>query len=178
MSPTSRGASSVVGIILIVGVTVIIGGTVTVFVLGLTDDTRSGGPTLSTTYSLVEDDGEQTIAVTHVGGDNPLAENLYVTASKPIDIGGPPDAPENTNANESFASPRERFLEGTSGPQVEVGERWEAGETVYLDPVGSVEDVTVQIAWSRQPVEGRNPGTPQGQDSFVVVEFTVGDRTE
>lgn len=164
-----RGASSVIGTLLLVGVAVVLGATVAVLGLGLTDSTSSEAPSMSVSYSLVDDGSEQIIAITHQDGENLRAENLYVTGSKDIDIGG------RTSVNDSYASPRERFIEGNNGPQVNVGEYWEAGETVYIDPVGSVDDVTIQIGWSRQPIEGRNPGTPRGEDSYVIAQFTVGE---
>jgi flagellin-like protein len=171
---TDRGASSVIGTILLVGVTIIIAATVTVLALGVVETGSSDAPTMSVSYTLVDSGSDQAIAVTHASGDSIPAENLYVIGSKNVDIGGPPGTPGG--ADDQWASPREQFVEGNNGPQVDVGDRWEAGETVYVDPVGGVDGVTIQIAWSRQPVQGQNPGEPRGEDSFVIAEFTVGDQ--
>jgi flagellin-like protein len=171
---TDRGASSVIGTILLVGVTIIIAATVTVLALGVVETGSSDAPTMSVSYTLVDSGSDQAIAVTHASGDSIPAENLYVIGSKNVDIGGPPGTPGG--ADDQWASPREQFVEGNNGPQVDVGDRWEAGETVYVDPVGGVDGVTIQVAWSRQPVQGQNPGEPRGEDSFVIAEFTVGEQ--
>lgn len=171
---TNRGVSSVIGTILLVGVTVIIAATVSVLALGVVETGNSNTPTMSVSYTLVDNGSEQAIAITHASGDSIPAEDLYITGSAKMDIGGPPGT--KGGANDEWASPREQFIEGNNGPQVDVGDRWDAGETVYIDPKGSVDGVTVQIAWSRQPVQGQNPGEPRGEDSFVIAEFTVGER--
>ena len=55
-----------------------------------------------------------------------------------------------------------------------MGDTWDAGETVYFAPDGGVEGVTVRIHWTAKPVEGYNPGTPRGADSYTIAEITVG----
>lgn len=169
-----RAVAPVIGTILLVGVAVIIGATVTVLALGLTETGNADAPTISVSYELVDDGSDRTIAVTHVGGDNVDAERLFVTGSKDIDIGGPPSASGNNAAADQFASERERFNEGND--QVDVGDEWESGETVHIDPVNDVDGVTIRFAWSEQPVQNVNPGEPRGADSFVVAKFTVGER--
>jgi len=167
-----RGATSVIGTVLLVGVAVIVAATVTVLALGLTDNAEVETPVVTVSADLVDAGSEKTVVVTHESGDSIPATNLYVVGSKDVDIGGQPGGPDS--AQERFASERETFNEG--GDQVDVGDRWEAGETIYLDPVGSVDGATIRIAWSKQPVESFNPGEPRGEDSFVIAEFTVGER--
>jgi FlaG/FlaF family flagellin (archaellin) len=167
---SARGTSSVIGIILLIGVAVILGSVISVFALGVTDKTTAEAPTVSTSYTLVQDGDEKTIAVTRQGGEAIEADHLYVTGTKRLDIGGSPSS--GAPADESYASSKEKFSEGAD--QANVGETWDAGETVYLDSVGSVDGVTVRIAWSSQPVTQVNPGTPRGDDSFILDKFTVG----
>jgi len=169
----SRGATSVIGIILLVGLAVIIAATVTVLALGLTDNAEDETPVFSVSYDLVDDgSGGSVVAVTHASGDSVEAGNLYVVGSKDVDIGAAPGEPGG--ANDQWASERERFDEGSD--QVGVGDRWEAGETVYLDPVGGVDGVTIRFAWSKEDVQSQNPGLPRGENSFVVAKFTIGER--
>jgi hypothetical protein len=49
----------------------------------------------------------------------------------------------------------------------------DAGETVYLNPVGSAEGVTVRIHWNTDPVTGANPGAVEGDISYKIAEFTA-----
>jgi flagellin-like protein len=119
---TDRAASSVIGTILMVGVAVIIAATVSVLALGIVESGNSNTPTMSVSYSLVDSGSDQAIALTHASGDSIPAENLYITGSQDIDIGGPPGT--TGGANDQWASPREQFVEGNNGPQVDVGDRW------------------------------------------------------
>jgi len=139
------------------------------------DPRQEPAPQVEVSHALVEDGPEQSIAVTVEAGDAVRIGRLYVVGSKNLDIGGPPDAPGNTGADERFASERERFDESSGGrpPQVDVGERWGAGETAYLGPVGRAEGVTVTIYWSSAAIEGRNPGTVAGRDTYEIASFTV-----
>lgn len=166
----TRAATPVVGIVLLVAVVVVLAGVVTVFALGMGERLEPEAPTISVSHSLVEDGSERTVAITHEGGEGVRAEHLYVTATEEIDVGGPPGSGGAT-ADESFASVRETFDEG--GDQVDVGETWDSGETVYVDPVGSVDGVTIRFAWSEQPVQDFNPGTPRGGQSYVIAEVAI-----
>jgi len=153
-----------------VSVVVIIGTLVASFAYGFSDSTQADAPRISVSYETVDAGSEQTVAVTLEAGEAVRTDNLYVVASKDIDIGGSP-----VIAQESNASGLEKFTEssGSNPPQVGIGDTWEAGETVYLDPVGSAEGVTIGIYWNTQSVEGVNPGSVEGQDAYKIAEFTV-----
>jgi len=173
MGRRSRAVTPVISTILLVAIAVILAATVSVFALGFTDDVSAERPVVSVSYDLVPDGGEQTIAITNTQGDPVEAAHLTVVGSTDVDVGGPPGTGGGGEATERFASPRERFDEG--GDQVGVGDAWEAGETVHVDPVGSVEDVTVRFVWSEQPVTGVNPGSPEGKTTHVIAKVTVGE---
>ena len=173
MDGHERGVTSTVGTVLMVSTALLVAALVGAVVFDL-DPRQEPAPQVVLSHELV-DDGEQSVAVTMESGDAVRIDRLYVVGSKNLDVGGPPDAPGNTSADEQFASERERFDESSGGrpPQVDVGERWGAGETVYLDPVGRAEGVTVTIYWSSAAIEGRNPGTVTGRDTYEIASFTV-----
>ncbi|WP_128478633.1 type IV pilin [Halorussus pelagicus] len=168
-----RGASPVVGTIIMVAVVVILASTISVFVLNLGSSAQSTAPQVSVSYELVEDGGERTIAVTMEASRGLKTDQLYVTASKRLDIGGSPGS--GSGANDAYASELERFTESSGGnpPQVGIGDTWDAGETIYLDPEGSASDVTVRIYWSASRIRSVNPGIVSGDDSYKIAEFTV-----
>jgi hypothetical protein len=168
-----RAASVVVGLVLLVAITVIISTTVSAFVLSRGYDMPPPSPTISVSHTTVDDGGDATVAVTLEGGDAVRTDRLYVIGSKPLDIGGPPDGAYS--ANEKYASERERFTESSGGrpPQVGIGETWDAGETVYLDPTGAADGVRIRIYWNTRPVRGVNPGTVEGKDAYKIADFTV-----
>jgi FlaG/FlaF family flagellin (archaellin) len=172
MYSDTRGASSVIGVILMVSVAVIIAATTAAYFTGLTED-QTPAPQVSVSHTLVDDGGDQTIAVTLDSASRVETDHLYVTASTDLDIGGAPGS--STPADEAYSSSLEKFTESSGGnpPQVGIGDTWDAGETVYLDPDGSAQGVTVRIYWSAKPVQGVNPGTVQSADAYKIVEFTV-----
>jgi hypothetical protein len=168
-----RGASTVTGTILMVAVVVILASVVGAFVFGLGPSPSPPAPQASLSHTVLDDagvGGDDIIAVTLESGTAIETENLYVIGSTKLDIGGAPDGPRD-----EWASEREKFTEAASGdPQVGIGETWDSGETVYLNPVGkSADGVTVKIYWTTRPVEGYNPGTVEGEDSYKIAEFTV-----
>ena len=165
--------TSVLGTILLVAVVVVLAATVTVFALDLGESTQPKAPVIQVSHDFVPDGGERTVAVTLEGGEAVRTDRLSVVASRPIDIGGPPGSA--TPADERWASSRETFTEssGSNPPQVGIGDTWAAGETVYLDPRGSVTDVTIDIYWNTRPVDGINPGTPQGETSYRIAEIEL-----
>lgn len=170
---TARGVASLIGILLMVGVVVIIAGTMTVFVFDIGSGVSSPAPKAETDYELVADGDERTVAITLSAGDAIATEKLYVVGSKALDIGGAPGS--DTPAQEQYASELENFTESSGGnpPQVGIGETWDAGETVYVDPEGSVDGVRITIYWTSESVEGINPGRPNGEHSYKISEFTV-----
>lgn len=168
----SRAVSSVISTVLMVGVVVILSATISVFVLDVGSSLQSESPNAEVSYEFVEsvDSGEKAVAITLVAGDAMETERLYVSGSKPVDIGGDPRS-SGTPANDAYVSNREKFTEssGNNPPQVGVGDTWEAGETVYVDPKGSAEEVTITIYWTSRSVEGVNPGEPTGEYSYEIV---------
>jgi len=145
----------------------------TVFVFDIGSGLESTAPNAETEYELVADGPERTVAITLSAGDGVATDQLYVVGSKELDIGGAPGS--GTPANDQWASSRETFTESSgSSPQVGIGPTWDAGETVYVDPVRGVEGVRVSIYWTTGPVEGINPGRPGGEHSYKIDEFTVG----
>jgi hypothetical protein len=173
MNRRPRAVSSTIAVVLMVAVVVVLSAVISVVVFDVGSQVQSPSPDVVVSNSLVDDGAEQTIAVTLEAGDAVRTDRLYVSGSKTLDIGGAPGSA--TPANENYASGREAFTEssGTNPPQVGIGETWDAGETVYLDPVGSAEGVTVQIYWNTEPVKGINPGTVEGENSYLIAEFTV-----
>jgi len=169
----SRGVSSVISVVLLVAVTVVLAATMTVFVVDMGSGLQSTAPVMDLSYDLVADGGEQTVAITLVAGDAAATEQLYVTGSTDVDIGGSPDS--GTPANDAYASRLEKFTEssGNNPPQVGIGSTWDAGETVYVDPAGSADGVRITIYWSSRSVVGVNPGDPTGEDTYRLETFTV-----
>lgn len=167
----ARGVAPVIAVLLLVALVVVLVTTVSAFVLTNQSDIPPPAPQISVSHSLVPDGNEETISVTLEGGESVATDRLYVIGSKPLDIGGAPGS--STPANEAYASDRENFVEasGTNPPQVGIGDQWESGETIYLDPVGTAEGVTVSIYWNTEPVEDINPGTVTGDDAYLIAEF-------
>lgn len=172
MTREDRGASSAIGVILMIGVVVILSASVTGYFWGVAEE-QTPAPQISVSNSLVEDGDERTIAVTFDAGSAVRTDRLYVIGSKDIDIGGAPGS--GAAAADPYSSAREKFTEssGSNPPQVGIGETWDAGETVYFDPDGSVEGVTIAIYWNTKPVAGVNPGTVEGSQAYKIAEFTV-----
>lgn len=171
----NRGATAVIGVVLLVSVVVLLAAVVSVLVFDVGSQVQSEAPEVAVSNSLVDDGSEHTVAITMEAGDEVRTDRLYVTASKDIDVGGAPGS--STPADESYASGSETFNEASGGnpPQVGLGETWDAGETAYVDPVGSAEGVTIGIYWNTAPVEGINPGRIEGEDTYLLAKFTVGE---
>ena len=166
-----RGVSPVIGVVLLVAIVVVLAATVGVLAFNMKDTRQDPAPKVTVSYELVDDGAEKTIAITLDTGEAVETEQLYVQGSKDIDIGGPSSG---VAADESYASDREKFTESSSGnPQVDIGDTWEAGETVYVDPVGDTEGTTIRIYWSARTVQGVNPGTVANDTSYRIAEFTV-----
>jgi flagellin-like protein len=174
LSGDERGVSPVIGVILMVAIVVILAALVGALVFGIGGSPSPTAPQISVSHSVIDDGGDDIIAVTLESGAAVETEKLYVTGSKNIDIGGPPGSPEA--ADDSHSSSREKFTEAPSGndPQVDIGDTWDSGETVYLDPDdNSADGVTIKIYWNNRPVEDLNPGEVEGEDSYKIAEFTV-----
>jgi flagellin-like protein len=177
MPHRDRAVSPIISTILLVAVVVVLSATMSVFVLDLGSNIQSDAPYVEVSGEFVEavDDGEQAIAITLLAGDTAQTEQLYVSGSKRLDIGGRPSG-SSTPANDAYASRREKFTEasGDNPPQVGIGETWDAGETIYVDPEGAADSVTVSIYWTSMSVEGVNPGTPAGDTTYKLTTVEMG----
>ena len=163
-----------------VAIVVILSATASVFLFDTGSSIQSEAPSIVVSGEFVEavDDGEKAVAITLAAGDAVQTDRLYVSGSKPLDIGGHPDT-SPTPANDDYVSDREKFTESAGGnpPQVGLGDTWEAGETVYVDPKGSADDVTVSVYWTSRSVEGINPGTPTGKTAYKLTTIEMGSTT-
>jgi hypothetical protein len=168
-----RGVAPVIAVTILVALVVVLATVVSGYVLVRGSDPPPPAPQITVSHELVPDGSERTVAVTLEAGDAVATDQLYVSGSKPLDIGGSPDSA--TPANDAYASSKENFVEasGDNPPQVGIGDRWETGETIYLDPEGTAENVVIRIYWNTEPVEGVNPGTVTGDDAYLIAEFRV-----
>ncbi|WP_324760437.1 type IV pilin [Haloarcula sp. GH36] len=177
MPQRHRAVSSIISTVLLVAVVVVLSATISVFALDLGSNIQSEAPYVEVSGEFVEavDAGEQAIAITHLAGDSAQTEQLYVSGSKPLDIGGRPNS-SSTPANDAYASRREKFTEasGSNPPQVGIGATWDAGETIYVDPEGTADGVTVSIYWTSVSVEGVNPGEPEGDTTYKLTTVEMG----
>ena len=131
---------------------------------------------MSVTHSVIEDSTDSddpVVKVTLDAGTSVDIDKLYVVASEPVDIGSAPDT--DGAADDGSASEREAFAEAEAGdpPQVDIGDTWDAGESVYFDPTGDANEVTISIYWTSEPVEGINPGTVSGDESYKIAEIST-----
>lgn len=172
-----RAVSPIISTILLVAVVVILSATISVLVLDLGSTIQADAPYIEVSGEFVAavDDGEQVVAITLVAGDTAQTDQLYVSGSEHLDIGGRPSS-SSTPANDAYASRREKFTEasGDNPPQVGIGETWEAGETIYVDPEGTADGVTISIYWTSMSVEGVNPGTPAGDTTYKLTTVEMG----
>jgi flagellin-like protein len=168
-----RAVSPVIGVVLLVSIVVVLASVVSVLAISLGQTQQEPAPRVTLSHELVDDGGEKTVAITLTSGQAVATDHLYVIGSADLDIGGAPGTA--TPADEAQASSREKFTESTGAnpPQVGIGDTWEAGETVYLDPVGSADGVTIRIYWSAREVTGVNPGTVQDDTAYRIAELTV-----
>jgi flagellin-like protein len=169
-----RGVTPVIGVIIMVAVAVILGAVISGYVFGIGGESQSPAPSVVLEHEVIDNDGDRLVAVTLAAGESVAIDRVYVTGSKDLDVGGGPGS--GTAANPDFASSAEPLAEssGDNPPQVDIGDTWESGETVYLavgdnDPEG----VTIRVYWTSGGVEGVNPGTVTGDDTYRIAEFVV-----
>jgi flagellin-like protein len=165
-----RAVSSVLAVLLLVAVVIVLATTTSGYVLDRDTEVPPPAPQISVSHDTVSVGGDDLVAVTLDGGDVVRIDRLYLVGSKPLDVGGAPGG--GTLATEADASRRERLAEAQGGgpPQVGIGETWDAGETISLDPVGDADGVTVRVYWSTRPIED---GTITDDHAYEIVEFTV-----
>lgn len=171
---TDRAAANVLGNLYVAGLVVVLAGTAGLFIFGFGAPVSEPAPQVSVTHAIVEDGGDPVVEVTLDAGTSVDIDKLYVVASQPVDIGSAPGTGD-TAADDGSASEREAFAEAPPGdpPQVNVGDTWDAGESVYFDPDGDANDVTISIYWTSEPVEGINPGTVEGDESYKIAEIST-----
>ena len=76
--------SPVIGVILMVAITVILAAVIATFVLGLGDQVSNTSPQASFSFEWNgEAGGEDTLKVTHDGGETIQAQNLYIRGNDP-----------------------------------------------------------------------------------------------
>lgn len=75
LAENSRGVSPVIGVILMVAITVILAAVIGAFVLGLGDQVQQTSPSASFSFDW---DADNTLTVTHEGGQGIPAEQLYI----------------------------------------------------------------------------------------------------
>ena len=76
---TNRAVSPVISVILMVAIAVILTATISVFVLGFTEDLNDPAPVVGqTSGEFVPGADEQEVLITHVAGDNVPVENIDI----------------------------------------------------------------------------------------------------
>lgn len=169
-----RGVSAVLGAVVILAVVVTLAASAGLYATQTAGDVRSDPPPASVIaidYHDAPGSEDDWVRFTYEGGDAVPAEHLAVRSTKPVDIDGDRDfAP-------SGLSRRESFVERPPGGdvQVDIGETWDAGETVYVGGNGDLNGETVRVVWSSTAVEGQNPGTVDGPETRVIREATLGE---
>lgn len=81
MGSNQRGASTVIGVVLMVALVVVLAATVSVFVLGFGEESDEPAPiVVETSGEFVPGSGtdEQVVRLTHIGGDTVDVENLEI----------------------------------------------------------------------------------------------------
>jgi hypothetical protein len=127
-------------------------------------------PAIGVSHATVTDGGEVCVAIAFEGGESVRIDRLSATGSRPVDVGNAPGTA--TAADDADASRLEPLTESVPGapPQVGVGSTWEVGETVYVDPAGRADGVTVRLYWSSTPVSDGGVG---GGTAVAIVAVTV-----
>jgi flagellin-like protein len=89
-----EAVSPVIGVILMVAITVILAAVIGTFVLGLGDQVQSTSPQASFNFDYTQDavgtdaaEMNDTLVITHDGGDSIAADRLNVTVSNAVDKG-------------------------------------------------------------------------------------------
>jgi flagellin-like protein len=76
---TNRAVSPIISVILMVAITVILTATISIFVLGFTEDLNDTAPVVGqTSGEFVPGADEQEVLITHVAGDSVAVENMEI----------------------------------------------------------------------------------------------------
>lgn len=129
-----RAVSPVIGVILMVAITVILAAVIGTFVLGLGDQVSQTTPSASFQFDYDADDtGNETLTITHNGGDTLSASEVTVTANEPFNMSGT----WYSNATASWSDASNSDIS--------------AGSSVTIDH-GDLSSHTVRVVW--QAAEG------------------------
>lgn len=166
-----RGISAVLSVAILTAIVVTLAASTGLYLMNTSTDTRSDPPpagVISVDYHDAPGNGDDWVKFTYEGGHAVDADRLAVTSTKKIDIDG------GMNFAPGGLSRRESFVEAPPGGniQVDIGETWDAGETVYVGGNGDLSGETIRIIWSERAVKGQNPGTVSGPETHVVREVT------
>jgi FlaG/FlaF family flagellin (archaellin) len=165
-----RGVSSGIATIFMVAVVVLLGATLSI-AFGATVDEPTPAPTATFDYQKHERGASpDEVEITLTGGEPLVAKKLMVVASEPVDLGTP------GNYWSEGETTGEKVTEGND--QVQIGETWNAGESIFLSRDGELEGVTVRLVWNPVEVDkdgagGREASDVIGEDSYVLLRFTV-----
>ena len=165
-----RAVTSGIATIFMVAVVVLLGATLSV-AFGATVDKPTPSPTATFEYQKHErGTSPDEVEITLTGGEPLEAKKLMVVASEPVDLGTP------GNYWSEGETTGEKVTEGND--QVQIGETWEAGESIHLSRDGELEGVTIRLVWNPVEVDkdgagGRDPSEVVGEDSYVLLRFTV-----
>ncbi|PSP32466.1 type IV pilin [Halobacteriales archaeon QH_10_67_22] len=114
--------SPVIGVILMVAITVILAAVIATFVLGLGDQVSNTAPQASFSFDWNGPaDGDDTLNVTHDGGDTVTAQNLYLRGEEGTrDCTGDPEGEDNLGDTWDTYSDADATSEITAGNRAEV----------------------------------------------------------
>ena len=138
--------SPVIGVILMVAITVILAAVIATFVLGLGDQVSNTAPQASFSFDWDDSSGdEDTLNVTHDGGDTIKAKNLYVRGDAGTDSSRSSTV-INTDIGESWDNYDTESGAG-SFSTISANDDVTAGSTIKVHQIGS--DGEIDIVWER-----------------------------
>ena len=138
--------SPVIGVILMVAITVILAAVIATFVLGLGDQVSNTAPQASFSFDWDGEGGtEDTLNVTHDGGDTIKAKNLYVRGDAGTDSSRSTNVGE-TELGESWDN-YDTESGATSFSTISASDDVTAGNEIKVHQIGS--DGEIDIVWER-----------------------------
>jgi FlaG/FlaF family flagellin (archaellin) len=166
----------VIATVLLIAIILIVAGAVGHTFYDTIADGQQPAPQVAFEYDHHENGAnDDTVTLTHTGGDVLMADRLILIASKPVDLGGPDES--DPKPNPGYATVGEKLTEGND--QTGIGEQWSTGESIIFGAAGDLEGTTVRLVWN--PVEidkdgfnGKRPSGVVGEDSYILYKFTIG----
>jgi flagellin-like protein len=150
--------SPVIGVILMVAITVILAAVIATFVLGLGDQVSNTAPQASFSFDWDGEGGtEDTLNVTHDGGDTVKAKNLYVRGDAGTDSSRSSSV-IHTDIGESWDNYDTESGAGSFSSTISASDDVTAGNEIKVHQVGS--DGEIDIVWERST--GDNSATLSG----------------